>query len=64
MGIGLIYGCARTASVQSSNYGTLAMLTRTNLWELQKSFDGIVESFKNQICLYEDEVKLFLEMAL
>jgi len=62
--IGLIYGCRRTATVESTNYGTLAMLTRSNFWELQKSFDGIVESFKNQICLYEDEVKLFLEMAL
>jgi CRP-like cAMP-binding protein len=32
--IGLIYGCRRTATVESSNYGTLAMLTRTNFWEL------------------------------
>jgi CRP-like cAMP-binding protein len=57
--IGLIYGCRRTASVQSTNYGTLAMLTRSNFLELQKSFESIVDSFKNQISLYEDEVKLF-----
>ena len=32
--IGLIYGCRRTASVESANYGTLAMLTKSNYLEL------------------------------
>ena len=39
------------------------MVTKTNFLELQKTFDTIVESFKKQICLYDDDVKLFLEMA-
>lgn len=34
--IGLIYGCRRTATVESTNYGTLAMLTKTKYLELQK----------------------------
>lgn len=32
--IGLIYGCKRTATVESNNYGTLAMLTKSNYLEL------------------------------
>lgn len=39
--IGLIYGCKRTATVQSENYGQLALLTKSNLLELQKIFEGI-----------------------
>jgi len=39
------------------------MVSKTNFLELQKTFESIVESFKKQICLYDDEVKLFLEMA-
>ena len=44
--ISLIYNCKRTASVESANYGTLAMLTKSNYNELQKSFDNITEVFK------------------
>ena len=61
--IGLIYGCKRTATVESANYGTLAMLNFDSYKELQKSFENIGELFKKQICLYDDEVKIFLEMA-
>jgi len=32
--IGLIYGCKRTATVESNNYGTLAMLTKSNYLDL------------------------------
>ena len=39
------------------------MLGKTNYMELQKSFENIVQMFKEQICLYDDEVKIFLEMA-
>ena len=61
--ISLIYNCKRTATVESANYGTLAMLTKSNYMELQKSFENITEVFKKQICFYDDEVKMFLEMA-
>lgn len=61
--IGLIYNCKRTATVESANYGTLAMLNKQSYIELQKSFENIVKLFKEQICLYDDEVKIFLEMA-
>ena len=52
--IGLIYNCKRTATVESSNYGTLAALTKSDYTELQKSFENITEVFKKQICLYDD----------
>ena len=61
--IGLIYNCKRTATIESSNYGTLAMLSKSNYNELQKSFENITEVFKKQICMYDDDVKMFLEMS-
>ena len=36
--IGLIYGCNRTASVKSNNYGSLAKLTSDGYKELTKNF--------------------------
>jgi len=32
--IGLIYGCKRTATIKSDNYGQLAMLKKSDLMEL------------------------------
>ena len=39
------------------------MLSKSNYNELQKSFENITEVFKKQICMYDDDVKMFLEMA-
>ena len=63
--ISLIYNCKRTATVESCNYGTLASLKKENFLELQNStFENIIEVFKKQICLYDDEVKMFLAFAM
>ena len=39
------------------------MLNSKNYNELQKSFENIAELFKKRICLYDDKVKIFIEMA-
>ena len=63
--ISMIYNCKRSATVESCNYGTLAALRKENFLELQNStFENIIEVFKKQICLYDDEVKLFLAFAM
>lgn len=59
--IGLIYGCKRTATIQSENYGQLALLTKSNMLELQKNFEGIQTLFKNDIMTYKDKNRSFLE---
>ena len=51
--------------MESCNYGTLAALKKENFLELQNSnFENIIEVFKKQICLYDDEVKMFLAFAM
>ena len=63
--ISMIYNCKRSATVESCNYGTLAALKKENFLELQNStFENIIEVFKKQICLYDDEVKMFLAFAM
>lgn len=64
--ISLIYECKRTCSVISSNYCTLATLSRSDFIECkrQSQFDSIERKFKQQICFYEDNVKLFIENEL
>ena len=62
--IGLIYGCKRTATVKSDNYGQLAKLNKKNLLELSKVYDGIQTMFKNEIMGYYDPNRMFLEATL
>ena len=44
--ISVLYGCKRTATVMSSNYCTLAALTKTKLNQLQVYFEKIITIFK------------------
>ena len=62
--ISLLYECKRTCSVISSNYCTLAAMSRQNFMEIHKQFDTIVAKFKQQILFYEDEVKIFIEREM
>lgn len=60
--IGLIYECKRTCSVISSNYCTLATMSRSAFIEIKRNdFNEIENKFKDHIINYEDEVKLFIE---
>lgn len=64
--IGLIYDRRRTCSVVSLNYCTLATISRPDFLEIKRDshFDQIENQFKQHICLYEDEIKLFAEYEL
>ena len=44
--IGLIFDCKRTATIKSENYGTLAMLKKSDYQELTKSFEELTPMFK------------------
>ena len=60
--IGLIYGCNRTATVKSNNYGSLAKLTNDGYKELTKNFPQLPSEFKQYIFTYKDNLRCFLEM--
>jgi len=62
--IGLLFGCKRTATVKSVNYGALALLRKSAFNELQKIFENMSNHFKKQIFKYNDEVTQFIEMEL
>ena len=63
--IGLIYGLRRTATVKSTNYGSLARLTSKSLEEnLLKHFPTITKQFKKYIFKYNDTLRAFLEMEM
>jgi CRP-like cAMP-binding protein len=55
--ISLIYGCHRTATVISSKYSTLAMLSADAYKELRLEFPEIKEYLKEGIYRYSDKVK-------
>jgi CRP-like cAMP-binding protein len=62
--ISVIFGCKRTATVVSDNYCTIAMLSKKTLQELQVYFEKIFSHFKNHVVMYQDDLKIFLEMEL
>lgn len=57
--ISLIYGCKRTASVNSSKYSTLAMLKKVHYKEILIEFPDLQEQLKQSIFRYKDRMKRF-----
>ena len=57
--ISLIYGCKRTASVNSSKYSTLAMLKKVHYKEILIEFPDLQEQVKQSIFRYKDRMKRF-----
>ena len=62
--IGLIYNCMRSATVTSNNYCTLAELRKSDYNDISEQFMNLTNKFKNQIHLYDDELKIFLEKEM
>lgn len=62
--IGLIYGLKRTATVRSTNYGSLAKLTSESLDNLSKTFTSLKMHFRKFIFKYKDKLRAFLEMEM
>ena len=63
--IGMLYDSKRTATVRSENYGTLAILKKSQYTELSKTFESFTSLFKKQIFKYQDPLTtwLFMEMG-
>lgn len=62
--IAILYGCKRTASVETKNYSTLAKLTKSSFLEIQNEFENIVNCFKEHVLTYEDSLRIFIEKEL
>ena len=62
--IGMIFECKRTATVRSENYGSLAMLKKSDFMELTKTFEQMTPLFKTQIYKYKDELTLWKYMEM
>lgn len=62
--IGLIYECARTATVTSSNYSTLASLDKASYKELLIEFTHLEDTLKHEIYRYADRLKVFKMSSL
>jgi hypothetical protein len=60
----MIYGCRRSASVQSANYSTLASLVYKDYKEITQKFRKIISCFKQSIDTYADENRLFILRSL
>ena len=60
--IGLIFDANRTATVQSTNYGSLARLREGGFKALQQQFKAFTTQFKYYIFKYKDDLRAFLEM--
>lgn len=59
--IALIYNCHRSATVIASNYTTLAKLTPDNFKDITSKSPAYLHHLKDQLYLYDDPVKLFLD---
>lgn len=62
--IGMIFDSKRTATVQSENYGTLAMLKKVHYLELAKTFDSFATLIKKNIFKYQDEQTMWLQIEM
>ncbi len=57
--IGLIYGCQRTASIQSRNYNTMATLGKTQFWDLMGELPDMLIELKRHVYRYSDPMKTY-----
>lgn len=62
--VSLVFGCKRTASVVSNNYCTLASLCKPQFTELNNQFENMTNAFKKHACLYDDDIKMFIEKEM
>ena len=62
--ISLIYGCKRTATVVSTKYSTLAMLSYQHYKEILIEFPDLEKELKQQVYRYNDRMKRFMMKAM
>lgn len=62
--ISLIFGCKRTATVESSKYSTLAKLSKQDYKEALIEFPIMQTLLKNGIYQYHDRMKRFIKNSL
>jgi CRP-like cAMP-binding protein len=62
--ISLVYNCHRSATVIANNYCTLARLSQENFKEITNKYPTFLHNLKDQIYMYDDPIKLFLEVQL
>ena len=56
----MVYGCARTATVISQKYSTVASIDKNSYKDLSIEFPLFTQEMKNQIYGYKDNMKLFM----
>ena len=59
--ISMLYNCRRSATVVANNYCTLARLTPSDFKDITSKFPSYLQHLKEQVYLYDDPIKLFLE---
>jgi len=62
--VSLLYNCRRSATVIANNYCTLAKLSQEDFKEIGNKFPNYISTLKDQVYLYDDPIKLFLEEHL
>lgn len=60
----MLYQCKRSATVIANNYCTCAKINRPNYNELLQIYTNLNDLVKNNIMIYDDPLKIFLEMSL
>lgn len=60
----MIYNCHRTATVVSDKYCTVASLKHSKFIDVTIKWPELVKELKEQIYVYDDDIKAFLETQL
>lgn len=60
----MLYQCQRSATVIAKNYCTCAKIDRSNYNELLQIYSSLNELIKKHIMIYDDPLKIFLEISL
>jgi len=60
----MLYNCKRSATVIAKNYCTCARMDRSNYSELLQIYPNLNDYVRQHILLYDDPLKLFLEVSL
>lgn len=58
--ISLLYGCKRSATVLSTKYSSLALLTKEKFKEIATEYPDLVNILKDGIFKYNDRMKRFV----
>lgn len=62
--ISLVYGCKRSATISSSSFVNLAVLTHTKYKEALLEFPFLTDILKHNIFKYKDKQKTFMQKCL